>query len=91
MRRIEYTLEKFQTKLKCEYKETVDGRKCGNEYRIMTQTDSYEMKIQQWKQLNGRKILASKTKPEKNSALNGNRTHDLCNAGVALCQLKHQL
>ena len=47
---------------------------------------------------NGRKILAvttqlkqvAKRKPEKNSGLNGIRTHDLCDAGAVLYQLSYQ-
>ena len=31
-----------------------------------------------------------KVKPEKNSGLNGIRTHDLCNTGAVLYQLSYQ-
>ena len=48
--------------------------------------------------LNRRKILAvicateavAKGKPERNSDLNGFRTHDLCDAGAVLYQLSYQ-
>ena len=34
--------------------------------------------------------LIAKGKPEKNSGLNGIRTHDLCDTGAVLYQLSYQ-
>ena len=36
-----------------------------------------------------RNLAVAKRKPEKNSGLNGIRTHDLCNAGAVLYQLSY--
>ena len=50
------------------------------------------VKIAEWqqtKQLQLQKAVA-KRKPEKNSGLNGIRTHDLCDAGAVLSQLSYQ-